>query len=89
MSIEETRMEIDDEAAFNELCNTPDMQVEDKNANTLLIGNRRFAWSMALKYARGQVQDSESLPTDAIEANGSQFGVESTDSTDLSTGVEL
>lgn len=57
MDIKETRRQIDDENAFTELCNTPDMQVEDSNTNTLLIGNRRFAFIEGLKYARAQGHD--------------------------------
>jgi len=57
MSIKETRREMDDESAFNELCNTPDIQVEDEDTNTLLVGNRRFAFMAGLKYARAQGHD--------------------------------
>ena len=45
------RFEAETREAFQDLCNKPEHAMKEGPLNTLLIGNRQFAWGVAANWA--------------------------------------
>lgn len=56
----ETKRETNSAAAFERLCNLPEHHVKDEYVNTLLIGNRRWAWGQALLWRDSEIAELKS-----------------------------